>query len=135
LRKKGLLGDATKKLRRDRDEVLGTFVPNQSLISFLLSGKPDYLELMSPKEATADNLLRLTILCTHESSNPFDEAESSEKLYAEIANQQANPLVKAMNKARYTLREQVTVLLAIGHRLNGKMELPLRQLVDQTFDD
>lgn len=135
LRKKGLLGDPTKKLRRDRDEVLGTFVPNQSLISFLLSGKPDYLELMSPKEATADNLLRLTILCTHESSNPFDEAESSEKLYAEIANQQANPLIKAMNKARYTLREQVTVLLAIGHRLNGKMELPLRQLVDQTFDD
>ena len=135
LRKKGLLGDPTKKLRRDRDEVLGTFVPNQSLISFLLSGKPDYLELMSPKEATADNLLRLTILCTHESSNPFDEAESSEKLYAEIANQQANPLIKAMNKARYTLREQVTVLLAIGHRLNGKMEMPLRQLVDQTFDD
>lgn len=135
LRKKGLLGDPTKKMRRDRDEVLGTFVPNQALISFLLSGKSDYLELMNPKEANEDNLLRMTLLCTHESSNPFDEAESSAKLYAEIANQQANPLIKAMNKSRYTLREQVTVLLAIGHRLNGKMEMPLRQLVDQTFDD
>ena len=135
LRKKGLLGDPTKKMRRDRDEVLGTFVPNQALISFLLSGKSDYLELMNPKEANEDNLFRMTLLCTHESSNPFDEAESSAKLYAEIANQQANPLIKAMNKARYTLREQVTVLLAIGHLLNGKMEMPLRQLVDQTFDD
>ncbi|MFM7178423.1 MAG: hypothetical protein ACKOX5_02825, partial [Bacteroidota bacterium] len=28
LRKKGLLGDPTKKLRRDQDEILGVFVPN-----------------------------------------------------------------------------------------------------------
>lgn len=136
LRKKGLLGDPTKKLRRERDEVLGAYVPNQALMSYLLSGKSDFLELLTPKsKGNQDNLLRLALLCTHESGNPFDEAESSAKLYTEIANQQANPLIKAMNKARYTLREQVTVLLAIGHRLNGKMEIPLRQLVDQTFDD
>jgi len=136
LQKKGLLGDPTRRLRRGRDGILGAFVPTQGLMSYLLSGKSDFLELIHPKsKGHQDNLLRLALKCTEECSKPFAEPENPEKLYAEIAIQQANPLIKAMNKARYTLREQVTVLLAIGHRLNGKMEMPLRQLVDQTFDD
>ena len=140
LREKGLLGHPVERLRWDRDEILGAFAPNQALICFLRSGKSDYLELINPKEAHEDNLLRLALRCTLESSKPLDEAESSEKessenLFAEIANQQASPLIKAMNKARYTLREQVTVLLAIGHRLNGKADVHLRQLVNQTFND
>jgi len=136
LQKKGLLGDPTRRLRRGRDGILGAFVPTQGLMSYLLSGKSDFLELIHPKsKGHQDNLLRLALKCTEECSKPFAEPENPEKLYAEIAIQQANPLIKAMNKARYTLREQVTVLLAIGHRLNGKMEMLLRQLVDQTFDD
>ena len=132
--RQGLLSEPGKpRLRREKNSGLSALVPHPGLLNYLRCGRVEYLDLAQRNDK--DSLLRNCLKCAEESDNPFDEPEDIQTLYNEIAQQQSSPLIHYLNNQQYNLREQVAVLLLIGHKLQHKDEVPLERLVRRIVQD